>query len=278
MAASIRSKAAAAALLGSVLTVAPGCVSYLHPVDRPRPQEMETCMSIPRCSRDHIYVFIVHGMDPFNYANLSGLRDYVQALGFPKTYYGQLYHKWTFESDIRKVRQEDPEARIVLVGYSFGANVVRDLAKSAQKDGIDIDLLFYIGGNTLRNTPEDQPDNAVRIVHILSSGWDWMGEPIDRAENINIPEVYHFGTPTNPKTLRALARRLAEVASAMPMVETPEKPLSTLHQDEPTPTTMGHVAQKPVERETIGTEWNFLEPISRLHMPRQLPEPPTREP
>jgi hypothetical protein len=255
----------------TVLVTAPGCISYLHPIEKPKPEYVEACQSVPYCSREHVYVFFVHGMDPCNYANLSGLRDYVQALGFPKTYYGQLYHKWSFDKEIRKVREHDPEARFVLVGYSFGANMVRDIAQAAAKDGIGIDLLFYIGGNTLRNKPEDQPENAIRIVHILSQGWDWMGEPLDRAENINIAKVYHFGSPTDPQTCRALARNLAEVAAAIPVPDKPEAPIRPLEEQAPTPRKLiQHTAQKPSEPLTSAEEWNFLQPVSRLKMPPAL--------
>lgn len=256
-----------------VLVGVAGCVSYLHPIDRPRPDCLEPCLAVPKCARDHVYVFFVHGMDPCNYANLSGLVEYVQTLGFHKTYYGQLYHQIHFDHEIRRVLEKDPEARIVLVGYSFGANVVRNLAQSAARQGIAIDLLFYVGGNTLRNTPEDQPDNAIEIVHVLSSGWDWMGEPIDRAENINIPEVYHFGTVTHPETCRALARHLAELAANIPIEDKPEAPIAPLDDAPMPPPIMTHTAQKPSETPASSGDWGFLEPSSRLQMPAPLQRP-----
>lgn len=250
-----------------------GCLSYLHPIDRPRPECLEPCLAVPQCSRDHVYVFFVHGMDPFNYANLSGLVEHVQQLGFYKTYYGQLYHSIHFDHEIRRVFQKDPEARIVLVGYSFGANVVRNLAQSCARDGIPIDLLFYVGGNTLRNTPEDQPENCVEIVHILSSGWDWMGEPMDRAENINIPEVYHFGSITHPETCRALARHLAQVAANIPIQEKAETPIAPLSDAPTPPPVMLHTADKPHELSEPTADWGFLEPTSRLKMPAPQDKP-----
>jgi hypothetical protein len=135
-------------------------------------------------------------------------------------------------------------------------------------------LLFYIGGNTLRNKPDDQPENAARIVHILSSGWDWMGEPMEKAQNINIPEVYHFGGPTHPDTLRALAQNLADVAAGVPVADLKEKPMTSLNEDAPMPRpSMNHTAQKPADPAPLSPEWEFLRPVSRLHMPAPLKKP-----
>ena len=121
---------AAACLAGS------GCLTFLHPVETAPAEVHATCLAYPPCCRDHVYVFLVHGMDPFDWANLAGLHDYVQTLGFRKTYYGQLYHTWKFEKEIRRSPCGGPRARFVLIGFSFGANVVRYLANSVRDDHI----------------------------------------------------------------------------------------------------------------------------------------------
>jgi hypothetical protein len=181
-------------------------------------------------------------MDPFDWANLAGVRDYIQALGFHKTYYGQLFHTLKYRKEICRVHAEDPNARFVLIGFSFGANMVRYLANSAKDDGIPIDLLVYFGGNTLKNEAYDQPDNTARIVNILASGAIWNGAWMDRAENVHETDVYHFGSPSHPYSLQMLARELAVVSSHVVVVE-----------DGPALPTA----------ESLG-EWDFLKPVSRL--------------
>ncbi len=218
-----------------------GCLG-VHPIEPPPPEVHVACKAYPPCCREHVYVFLVHGMDPFDWANLTGLRDYVQELGFHKTYYGQLYHTWTFEKEIRRIHAEDPSARFVLIGFSFGANVVRYLANSAGADHIPIDLLVYFGGNTLKNETYDQPENVARIVNILASGAIWNGAWMDRAENIHETDVWHFGSPSHPYSLRMMARELAVVASHVEVVE-----------DGP-----------PPPPEMRSGEWDFLKPVSRL--------------
>jgi hypothetical protein len=233
-------------------------MAYLHPVDAAKIEQTSACLTLPIGCRDHVYVFFVHGMDPLNYANMTGVRDYVNELGFGKTYLGQMYHAPYFGREIHRIAREDPEARFVLIGFSFGANLVRDLAISAKKDDIPIDLLIYLGGNTLENKPKDQPENVGRIVNILAGGLIWNGDTLDRAENIQVPDVWHFGSPTHAHTLNTLARELAVVASRVPFVEQSFPP----SQEEPAPT------PRPVPTTKTGPldEWDFLKPSSHLNM------------
>ncbi len=200
-------------LVSAALVSSTGCMSYLHPIPPIAPEVVSSCKTeLSPCARSHVYVFFVHGLDPLDYANLSGVRDYVNELGFPKTYYGQLYHKSHFEKEIRTIHADDPEAHFVLVGFSMGAAVVRSMANSAKEEGIAIDLLVYLGGNTLGNKERDQPDNVARVVNILATGCIFNGAWMDRAENLNLTDVYHFGSPTHPETLALLTRELSAIA------------------------------------------------------------------
>jgi hypothetical protein len=231
-------------LLAAIGSGAPGCMSCLHPIEPPSAECLSLCHGPTPCCRDHVYVFLVHGMDPLDYANLTGVRDYIQTLGFHKTYYGQLYQGLRYGKEMCRIRAEDPEARYVLIGFSFGANVVRYLANSARDDGIAIDLLVYFGGNTLKNEAYDQPENAARVVNILACGAIWNGAWMDRAENVHEVDVYHFGSPSHPYSLEMLSRELAEVASHVAVVE----------DGPPPPPATG--------------EWDFLKPVARLKTER----------
>jgi hypothetical protein len=141
-------------------------------------------------------------------------------LGFEHSSFGQVYDFLYFEEEIRRIHREDPEARFVLVGFSLGANVIMDMTQSLLADDITIDLLVYLAGDTLRNTPECRPENARRILHITSASGVWLpgglfdGAGLDGADNVWLEDVGHFDVPTHPRTLAALACGLAEVAAA----------------------------------------------------------------
>jgi hypothetical protein len=224
-------------------------MSCLNPVAPLPPEQQACCSEVPLCCRNHVYIFFVHGMDPFDCANLAGVRDQVQSLGFIKTYYGQMYHTSYFAKEICRIHQEDPDARFALVGFSFGANLVRDIAHTVAKDDIHIDLLVYLGGNTLKNMPADRPENVGQIVNILATGCIWNGDTLDGAVNVNYTDVYHFGSPTHAYTQGLLAEELTKVARRVPIVE---KVLPPMEEEAPTPRPVRPPDTQPID------EWDFL--------------------
>lgn len=260
-------RALGGSIVAVVLLTAPGCLSFIHPISPACPELAEPCRMLPRCAREHVYVFFIHGMDPADAANLSGVRDYVQSLGFHQTYYGQLYHTHHFKKTLHDIHEKDCEARFVLVGFSFGANMVRNLALAAKEEGVRIDLLVYLGGNTLKDVPRDQPDNVVRVVNILAQGCIWNGATMQRAENVQVLGRWHFGSPSHPFTLQVLAQDLAEIASEVPVHMPPQPQMPPWDETAPTPRRIE--ARKPAQRD----EWDFLKPVSTLGEAPELAHP-----
>ena len=207
------------ALAALCLATGQGCLSFVHSLDLPPKDQIEQGELIPAPCRNHVHIFLIHGMDPLDLANLNGLTEYIQQLGYIKTHYGQLYHLWEFKKEMRRIHEQDPQARFVLIGFSFGANMVRELANAVKENAILIDLLVYLGGNTLENNQETQPDHVLHVVNILAAGCIWNGTTMDRADNIHHTNVWHFGSPTHPKTRALLAREFAVVAARVPYVE-----------------------------------------------------------
>lgn len=163
-------------------------------------------------ARKHVYIFLVNGFDPFHYADVPGLAEYIRSLGYEHVYYSELITAGSLLEQIEQVPRWDDRARIVLIGYSFGANAARNLAHSLAEEGITVDLLVYLNGNTLRNTTWDRPANARRVINILAWGVLLDGAQLDNAENIEIPDAWHFNTPTHPLTLNLLQHELAALA------------------------------------------------------------------
>jgi hypothetical protein len=265
--------------LGIVLLAAlclvggPGCLSFVHSLDLPPKEQIAQGEMIPAPCRNHVHVFLIHGLDPLDLANLGGLTEYIQQLGYIKTHYGQLYHLWEFKNEMRRIHKQEPQSRFVVVGFSFGANVARELVNAVKEDGIVIDLLVYLGGWTLGNTPRTQPEHVVRVTHILAAGCFWDAS-LDRAENLHYNNVWHFGSPTHPQTRELLARELALVAARVPYVEK-VPPLPPELEDEipkPRRLTPDQVKQMPSQ---LPSEWSFLNSRTAAGEPRppQLAQP-----
>jgi hypothetical protein len=244
-----------------------GCLSFCHPVSPAAHESAASCAAVPQCARDHVHIFLVHGLDPLDIANLEGVRDYVGSLGFIKTYYGQCYHSLYYRYKIRKIHKDDPEARFVLVGFSYGACMVRDVANSVKEDGIPIDLVIYLGGCVLKNTPETRPQNALHVVNILALGAVFNGCTLENADNVNYNDVFHFGSPSHPHTLDMLARELAVVAGRVPVPAPPEEPPL---EESPRPRPLQEMPK--ADEAAARDDWDFLKPAEVPQLP-----PPRKE-
>jgi hypothetical protein len=211
-------------LLGALLlSCQSGCLAYHNPAPALSVADHNCCQALASTDREHVHAFFINGLDPCHKGNLVGLADRVRELGFDHVTYGEMYDEPAMRREIVQVHEQDPRATIVLVGFSFGANLVRVLTDQLQSEDISVSLLVYLGGDTLTNSPEDRPANAQRIVNITAKGCPWLfagkiwhGEEIDGAENIHLEDVDHFHVPTNERVLQVLRDDLIQVVAGPP--------------------------------------------------------------
>jgi hypothetical protein len=257
-------------VLAALLVSSSGCLGFLNPIAPEAIDYAKKCPPLPQECRNRVYIFFVTGMDPLDFANLNGVREFLNDLNYLKTYSGQLYHVGHFSREIRRLHHEDPEARFVLIGFSFGANAVRDIANEVGKDDIPIDLLVYCGGNTLEDRPKDRPANALRILNFLATGCIWNGADITGALNECYSDVWHFGSVTHLHTLNVLVDELTVVAARVPMI-------SDLPAEDPGP----HPARPALPIDDVRDEWDFLKlpaPTAPAGPAARPPEPPPSSP
>jgi hypothetical protein len=192
-------------LLAAGLLGGSGCLGFVHPIHVPPPEVVEPCRELPGCSRRQVCIFLANGIDPLCLGNLSGLREYLHALGFTKTWYAQTYHGGWIRREIHRVHKEDPEARFALIGYGHGAGVVRSVAWSVSREGIPIDLLVTLNGSRPGTVP---------------AGGD---------EACPLPEEHCCGSPSDAGTLQMLAADLMDVAGRIPVPGPPLPPPPAPH-------------------------------------------------
>jgi hypothetical protein len=183
-----------------------------------------------------VYVVLINGLDPLYVGNLAGARDYLQELGFSKVYFGQLYDWWWFKSKVRRAYREDPCARFVIVGYSWGASMAHSLAWALQDESVGIDLVVYLDAVAFIPKFRHRPQNVRRVLNITSFS-KLCGVPAEGAENIRESDVWHFGPPTHPRTLEALAANLVSLAVATETPEAQSRPWAAAAAPGPAPTT-----------------------------------------
>jgi hypothetical protein len=185
-----------------------------------------------RCQRDRVHVFVFNGNDPVALGDLTGLRDQLNACGYLKVNYGQLFHGGTFEAEARAVRCADPDARFVVVGYSFGAGTAEGMASRLAASGVPIDGLVEIAPVYLPWSASPVPVAGVaRRVVVTPARID--PEVAFGAEVVRVPGTGHFSVPTHPATARAVLDLLDAAAARVPV--DPEPPLSLPLIDDPAP-------------------------------------------
>lgn len=244
-----------------------GCLRHMHPIDPSVQEARFSPQSMPRCQQARVHVFILHGTDPLDCANLAGLRCHLVSLGYHNTSLGQFFHAGVFRERICDIHHLDPQARFVVLGFSAGANTARAMVNRLQdEDGIAVDLLVYMGGNTLKDEAapgrQTRPESAAKVVNILASGHIWHGCVLHDAENIQYLDVGHFGSPCHPQTIALLERELRAVALRVPQ-EVYRPPAV-----EPSPTPR----PLPPRPDRPRGEWDFLKPTDHLRAPDEPPD------
>ena len=177
------------------------------------------CLQLSERELHHTYIFIVNGLDPLFLGKLNKFSASIQAAGFRNVYLLPMRGQSKTEKKICNVRQSDPAAKIVLMGYSWGANEVRSICHNLKKKDIYIDLLVYLGGDMVGNRPYSRPDNALKVLNvnahglmILGGDLFWNGNDIDGATNVRLG-CLHLWIPKNPKALDLVLNEIADVAS-----------------------------------------------------------------
>jgi len=222
-------------LLWGNLLGSSGCLAFLHPITAPTSDLVESCHTLPRGCRNHVYVFLINGLNPADSLAFSDLREYVNRLGFGKTYSGQVYHAYSFAHEIRRIHREDPEAHVVVVGSPTGVKALQSLLPDAQTGSSAVDAVVYIGE---RPAAEGASPAGAAV-------WVALGEA---------------------GALALVAEELTEVAGRVTVVETSRPETGPALEEAPTPRPV--VPQAAGERD----EWDFLKPVAILHAHQDEPE------
>ena len=210
-----------AALSASASAQASVVGKLLHPIAPACPELVSAARCLPPCARNHVHIIFLNGLDPLRIGNLAGLSDCIRDTGFENVYYGELWDGHRAAREIRRIRCHDADARIVLLGYSFGANLVRCVANRLARDGIRVDTLIYLGGDTVFGS-RCTPENVCHVINVrawgfvLFAGGLISGQDMARADNIHLPWVRHLCMPRQQALHEILLNELIRLALLPP--------------------------------------------------------------
>jgi hypothetical protein len=236
-------------LLSAGWLAAVGCstchLTSVPPVDD---DVREACAAIAVDSRCHLHLFFVQGADPLDTADLEGLKETMQALGFTQAWYGASFHAPQLKKAIASACHEDAKAHFVLVGYGKGVKTAVDLANTVGTQGVHFDLMVCLGERA------DKPACVSSQITVLT-----FNEPCDLHEKdvVHVPADKKSKIPLHPETVELLARELYTLAGGIPSETDLPKMYSPEH--EPTPRPRLHMPSEQVSNQERD-EWDFLKP------------------
>lgn len=149
------------------------------------------------------YVYVLNGADPFHWSGMDCLADRLRSSGFLRTKFGEWYDMGSFEAEYRKVRAENVNARVVLIGFDLGAYMVRASANRLIQDGFEVAMIGYIGGECLTDTEYTRPAAAGRVVNVIGKSLLSKAPTLNNAANVKLP-VMTCSLPSRPETFDAL--------------------------------------------------------------------------
>ena len=195
-------------------------LDFVNPIVQASKKTTDRCRNLTAAQRVRTHLFVVNGLDPFYLANLNGFCHHVRGLGFQNVWFSELIDSEDIEKKIVAVREKDPSAKVILLGYSFGANEARSICNSLNEKSLCVDLLVYIGGDHIMDEPKSRPKNAGKILNITGHGCFLLagnlfinGDDIAGARNLRLKER-HFSLPSRSETMEAFLSELYEVARA----------------------------------------------------------------
>ena len=193
--------------------------ALIRPVPVKQLTLQEQAQAVPQEQKDRVHFFLINGLDPLMASNVHGVAAYFRSIGFTNTNSFQWPQTPKARRQIENLHRTNPEARIVLMGFSVGANCVRGLANNLQRDGVYIDCLIYVGGDTVFNTASSKPANVGQIVNITGHGLIFLGrdlyfkgDTIDGAANHRL-DARHMNIPTSSDTINLVGNAVIALAT-----------------------------------------------------------------
>lgn len=155
----------------------------------------------PDCCCDNVHIFVLES--PFDICHLAGmpkLAESFEKMGFENVH----YHNYHLDGDddvvadrIRAVKSENPNSRVMLIGYSTASLMVEDAIGRVSQDGIWIDSAVYIDSFWYRKLRTGSHPQNCRHSLLLYRGGKLVPEGLPSETVYGIDETNHFRTPLN---------------------------------------------------------------------------------
>lgn len=241
-----------------------GCLSCRHQGYAESLRVLEAS-EFPNPIRQRVHLFMMNGEDVFELGGMLTLRDELCRAGYSKVYYAQKEDVNWYYSEMRRLHRDEPDARMVLLGYGTSAARVTKLAQDAIVDQLPLDSVIYLDPSHY----DADLTQALPVTTVSVKSHNWPGSPgLITTETIGI-DAGHVSAPGDPATLGIIVRLMTLSASrvVLPSIENlPHLPLRD--KLEPTPRGIDPATHGPPP-----PGWDYLRPVPRFVAKDQTPTP-----
>jgi hypothetical protein len=194
--------------LAFILLSGSGCMTCCHSGYNLAHEVGPEC-ELPTCQRNGVYVFAMSSFNPVSVFALDGLREQLNRQGFAKVATGQTIHSWWMAREMRRIREAEPDAQFVVVGFESAGIVAVRLADKMAAEGL------AVGGVVVIDSAGNVPASAQGL-RVLAVG-NVQGVMPGLAETIPVENVASHGLAADARTVEAVGQLLNAAASAVPI-------------------------------------------------------------
>ncbi len=165
--------------------------------------------------QDDTVILVVNGGDPLHLAHADAFARQFRADGYPYAEVAEWHQENAIEQAVREVHRDNPDVRIVLIGYSLGAYCVRDITNRLNRDGIPVLMVGYIGADYLVDSGDARLEGISRVVNVTGDGHFLTGKnlffngtDVSGARNVRLAGTRHFDLLNHPQTFGVMFEEL----------------------------------------------------------------------
>ncbi|MFL5329759.1 MAG: hypothetical protein ACJ8C4_12675 [Gemmataceae bacterium] len=247
-----------------LLPILSGCLSHAACVVPP--DAIESCRDTPCPCRHKVYVAMLHGFDPFDWDQLSPMRQTLNDAGFTKTFYGHWYHVGDFAKEIARGVGAEPGSQVVIVCTGFGIEPAHELAEKLHSCDVEVAALIGIGAPSWAAKMYSAPEGVGQVCYVQKKG-AWSFGANDGVDVIDVENTKGGSLANDPEVASLVLAVLAAQTKAIPFTAKPRGDLSFAN-----PVATPHVV---VAEEPSGDDWQVLRPVAKLAPPGQSPSKAT---
>lgn len=195
--------------IAAILLTGSGCMSCGH-----RGYDLArlagTSCELPACQRNQIHVFAMSGLNPISIMALDGLAEELHRQGFAKVATGQTIHFGWMAREMRRIRDVEPDAQFVIVGFESAGPIAVRLAERLSREGLPINGVVVIDSEGKTAAP-------ISGIRTLAIGNVQGMLSLQTVDSVDVPDAASYGLATDSRTVNAVGRLLTDLASTVPI-------------------------------------------------------------